>query len=420
MHKYPSLIKIRVLILLATIFVVGSVGTLSFLYARGYRLNPQTNRLSPSGLFVIKSDPDGAQVYIDGALKTATNANLSLPPGTYDISVRKDGYLTWNKRLTIKKEEVTEATAHLFRIAPSLSAVTFTGIEAILISPDFSKLSYTVPFTPNNKDLEGLWIMDTLNLPLGFSREPRRITDGDLKKASWVFSPDAREILLTIGNASFLLETGKFTPQTQRVNVTSQRMEILKDWEDKFSKRQGAQVKKLPIEMAEIITKKASNFAFSPDEKMVVYTASSSANIPENLIPELPGASTQREERNIKAGSTYVYDLVEDKNFLIDEAGIVISGSLHYLKDKEPVNWQAVISQTGRTLSWYPSSRHLIIAEEGKITILDYDGTNRQNIYSGVYLSPYAYPTLSLDRLLILTNLGAGSSPPNLYSLGIK
>jgi hypothetical protein len=71
-------------------------------------------------------------------------------------------------------------------------------------------------------------------------------------------------------------------------------------------------------------------------------------------------------------------------------------------------------------LSWFPNSKNLILAEEGKVTIMDYDGTNRQVVYSGNYVSPYAFPFVNTGKIIILTNLGANSSLPNLYSLSLK
>ena len=96
--------KSKLFIFLATLLVVGILATLISFYARGYRLDPDNLRFSPNGLFVIKSVPGGASVYLNGELKTATNATLTLIPGTYDVSVRKDGYITWNKRILIDKE----------------------------------------------------------------------------------------------------------------------------------------------------------------------------------------------------------------------------------------------------------------------------------------------------------------------------
>ena len=116
----------RLVFFVLTITIVTVVGYLVSLYARGYRL--EKGQVSANGLLVIKSAPDGAQVFVNGELKTATNANLALAPGTYDVSVQKEGYITWNKRMQIEEEIVTETTAHLFKIVPSLSAITFQQV----------------------------------------------------------------------------------------------------------------------------------------------------------------------------------------------------------------------------------------------------------------------------------------------------
>ena len=379
--------KIRVLIFLLTIIIVGSLGTIISLYARGYRFDVKTFRFEPNGLLVIKSDPDGAQVFINTELKTATNTTIPLPPDTYDVEIRKEGYLSWKKRLVIEKEIVTEANASLFKAVPSLSAVTFSGNINPVPTNDLTKIAYAVPKT-------GLWVIETVNLPLGFAKDPRQITDGDLTGAFWEWSPNGREILLITKTGIFLLDAGHFTPQNQRVNITSGKTEILAEWEKERKIKLAAQIKKLPGELVDILERKTDLITFSPDETKILYTASSSAELSDNLIKPLPGASTQKQERQIKAGKAYVYDIKEDRNFSI--------------------------SNSAATLRWFPTSQHLVLAEDGKITIMDYDGTNRQEVYSGSYIAPHAFPTVNDERLLILTNLGADSVLPNLYSLSLK
>ena len=404
--------KIRSLIFLLTLILVGTVGTFIFYYARGYRFDIDSFRFIPNGLLVVKSNPDGAQVYIDGELKTATNTNLFISPGTYDVSIRKEGYLPWYKRLTVKKEIVTEANASLFRAVPSLSAVTFNSSFNPVPSSDFAKIAYVV--SPSTQDLNGdenkigLWVLETVNLPLGFSKDAKRITDGDLSNASWEWSPNGREIMLTTKAGVFLLDAGSFTPQNQRANIASTKVDVLKRWEKERNTKFAAQLRGLPDELIEILERRASSVLFSPDEKMILYTASSSAVLAENLIKPIPGASTQKQERNIKENQTYVYDIKEDRNFLIDEASesLVIGNQLHDISN--------------RRLAWFPTSRHLVLAEESKVIIMDYDGTNRQEVYSGSYIAPHAFPTVSAERLLLLTNLGADNVLPNLYSLTLK
>lgn len=400
--------KVRILLFLLTLAVVGTVGSFIAFYARGYRFDTKLFKFQPNGILVIKSDPDGAQIFINGELKTATNASISIAPGTYDVSVQKEGYLTWQKRLEIKKEIVTEADAQLFRNVPSLSAITFSGVVSPLPSDDFTKIAYGVPFNnSSNGTKAGLWVMETVNLPLGFARDPRRITDGDLISASWQWSPDGREILLTTSKGIYLLDAGTFTPQNQNVNVASTVNDILAKWKEEEKQKLNAQLKPLPAELVDILERKTSAIVFSPDETKILYTASGSATIPDELIKVVPGASTQKQERTIQDGQTYVYDIKEDRNFVVDKGMNLILGNGNGANGT-------------RRISWFPTSRQLVLAEEGKVIIMDLDGTNAQTVYSGSYVSPHAYPSLNKDRLLVLTNLGADSSDGNLYSLSVK
>ncbi|MFZ5932767.1 MAG: PEGA domain-containing protein [Patescibacteria group bacterium] len=389
--------RIRVFLALVTAAIVGVLGYFLVLYARGYRFDKKTFHFAPSGLLVAKSDPTGAQVFVNAELTTATDSTISLSPGTYDVAIKKEGYLPWEKRLLIEKEVVTEACASLFRAAPSLSAVTFSSVVNPTVSADGTRIAYGVPYLPSDPEKGGIWIMETVNLPLGFARDPRRITDGDISSSTWEFSPNGREILLTTRTGVFLLDAGSFTPQARRVNVAARKEIILSEWQDERQKRLASQIRNVPTEVADVLERKTSAVIFSPDETKILYTASSSATLKENLIKPLPGSSTQRQERDIKIGRTYVYDIKEDRNFLIDEG-----------------------SESDRRLSWFPTSRHLLLAEDERIVIMDYDGTNRQQVYSGSYIAPHAYPFGSTSRLLILTNLGATSTEANLYSLTIK
>jgi hypothetical protein len=398
--------KLRVLFFLITLIVVGSVGLFASYYARGYKLDLKTFKFQPNGILVLKSEPDGASVYIDGDLKTATNASISLSPGTYDVEVRRDGYFSWYKRLTIEKEIVTQATISLFKNVPSLSPVTTTGASNPLMSEDGSKIVYSIlPGKDVGSDRAGLWELDTFSLPLGFGAGPRRITDGDMTGATYVYSPDSKQILLTISNSIFLIDTGAFTAQNQRVNIASKKETTLASWATEKAQKDKNFAGNLPPELSDILTRKSSNFVLSPDNSMILYTASSSGTLPEGLVRPLPGASTQRQERNIEAGHTYVYDIKEDRNFLITDKPVTIDNS-----DNPMIS----------ALRWMSTSKHLLMADSGQIIIMDYDGTNRQIVYSGSYFAPYAFPFTNTTKLLILTNLGAPTAAANLYTLTVK
>ena len=383
--------------MLFTAVVLIIAGGTAILYARGYRFGINDDNkitVSPKGLLVANSDPNGAQVFIDGELKTATNSTMSLAPGTYDVIIKKDGFLGWQKRLTIEKETVTQIDAYLIPSAPSLTSLTFSGVFSPIISPDSSKIAYGVPPSSDNNDKAGLWVLETINLPLGFNRDPQQITDGDLTNASWEWSPDAQEILLTTKSGVFLLKAGQFTPQNQRINVASKIETVKKEWEDEKTKRLDSQLGRLEDEIEAIFKSKASRIEFSPDENRILYTANGSTTIPKDAVKQLPGSSTQKQEREIKEDVSYVYDIKEDRNFRV--------------------------GKPGETLSWLPNSLNLVLPMEGKIIVMDYDGTNMQTVFTGNYEYPHAYASTSSGRLLILTKLGGEETLPNLYWLSLK
>lgn len=380
-----------------TILVVGLIGLFGSLYARGYRFDFKSFRFTPSGLLVVKSDPTGAQIFVNGDLRSASDATIALSPATYDISLRKDGYLPWNKRLTIDKEVVITAIVNLFRQAPSLTAVTFDGSVNPVPSDDLTRIAYAVlPSTELGKDGKaGLWLIETSELPLGFSRDPKMITDGDFTNASWLFSPDSRQLMVTTRTGGvYLIDAGAYTPQNQRVNMASKKEATLLEWNKQKKAKLDAQIRNLPADLVEILNRQANGVVFSPDETKILYTASGSATLADNLIKALPGSSTQKQERTIETGKTYVYDIKEDRNFKVGEEN--------------------------QSLRWFPTSKHLVLTEEGKVTVMDYDGTNRQAVYNGSYIFPHAYPYANTSKLLILTNLGSTQTVFNLYSLTLK
>lgn len=382
--------KIRVLLFFLGIAVVGLLGFLALTYARGYRLDFKTLKFISKGILVVKTDPTGAQVFVNKDLVGASDSNFSLSPATYDVEIRKNGFINWYKRLTIEKETVTEVKADLFKSAPSFAPITQDGVTGPVSSDNFSQIAYA--------GSDGLWILENINFPIGFAKDPRKITDGDLSEASWQFSPDGRELLLEVSGGSFLLDTGKLTPQSQRINISSKKSTTLETWQKEREAKLLAQARNLPLEIQDLLQRKVSQIVFSPDETKILYTASQSGTLGPDLIKPIPGASTQNEDRDIKIDHTYVYDIKEDRNFLIDPTD----------------NWDK------RKLFWLPNSGNLVLADEGRITIMDYDGTNRQVVFSGGYTPPYVFPYLNGEKLLILTNLGADSQTPNLYSISIK
>ncbi len=421
----------RALITLATIAFVAITTLILGAFARGYRFDLKKKKLKPTGLLVANSIPNGAQVWIDGKLKTATDQTITLSPGKHTVEIKKPGYSIWKKSLQIGKEVAVTTDAYLFPIAPDLKALNFTGVTNPRLSPDGTKVIYFAP-PPNNSpapspspsqitatpantntlEETGLEIIDLTEKTLGHSFRPRVLVktrpNFNFNQATVEWSPDSRMVLLSIPKAGdkeyFLLninQTYDFTIPPLISAPPSQVSKTIAKWHKEKELEKKELFSKLPKTMTAILKKKCQHVTFSPKGTKVLYQAIAAVKIPEKLTPKkIIGASTQREARNLISGNWYVYDAKEDKNFLI-------------LKKKE--------SKTIK-IKWFPTSRHLLLIETGKkIDIIEYDGTNRTTVYAGPFENSFVFPFPSGKNLLISTSLNNnGGNPPHLYAVSLQ
>jgi len=70
----------------------------------------------------ITSSPSGAQVYVSGSYKGDTPLDLTgmYAPGSYQLEIRKDGYVSWTGSLVVKTGETTSVTATLIPYSGSI------------------------------------------------------------------------------------------------------------------------------------------------------------------------------------------------------------------------------------------------------------------------------------------------------------
>jgi len=311
--------------------------------AKGYRPDIKNGGLKATGLLLANSIPEGAQVFINGQLKTATDDTLNLPPGEYQVEIKKIGYHPWQKKLKIQAELVTETNAKLFPAVPELKPLTFAGAQKPFLSPDKNTIFF--------ENQTGFWFLE-MNTRLLSNPRPKKISQAEIKA-------------------------------------------IIKKQELEKKAEEIRQLNKFPLEFRQVATSSAQIISFSPDETKVLYLAKENFQIPQNLISPVPAASTQPEERELKANVLYVYDRKEDRNFRIHE-------SLE-------------------NIVWFTDSRHLVFIEGNKIKVVEYDGQNETILYAGKLKENFFALWPDGSRLVILTNLNPEStSISNLYAINLR
>lgn len=84
------------------------LGTIILVYnSYGYGINTKTGDIIQNGLLFVDSRPGGANILIDGQSRgSTTSARLILPAKDYELSLKKDGYRTWQRQFTLSEHTI--------------------------------------------------------------------------------------------------------------------------------------------------------------------------------------------------------------------------------------------------------------------------------------------------------------------------
>lgn len=382
------------------------------LYGKGYNFSFGDGKIDllGTGLLAATSQPDGAGIYINNHLTSATNNTVSLSPGEYDIKIAKSGYFPWQKKIKIEKEVVSSAFALLIPTAPKLDNVTDIGVNSPVLDPTRTKIAYTVS-TSQDPRKNGVYILDMSLRPiLTLQSSSTQIADNTIdnfSKAQLSWSPDAKELVATVSAApnittTYLLKTD-FNENPQDVTATLESVSA--SWSEQKENQDKSQLFGFKAKLLSLIRQNFKILSWSEDETKILYTATQSATLPLIINPPLIATNSTPEERTVDKGGIYVYDIKEDKNFKI-------------LDSQPPHKSQDFIN--GFPLNWFTDSKHLIYVNDKKISIMDYDGQNKTTVYAGPFMDDYVFSWPDGSKILMLTDLGNPTISPNLYTIGLK
>ena len=378
------------------------------LYGRGYRfgLDGGTPRVAGTGLLVATSTPNGAQVFVNGELATATDTTITLTPGQYEVRIYKDGYFEWKKKIEIKKEVVSKADAFLIPTAPKLESITNIGVLNPVLDASKTLLAYSV--ASQSAERNGIYVLDMTLRPILTLQNASTQIANELginlfseAKLSW--SPDSKQLLAGFESpieANFLLSADSLN--TNPVNVTLTLDTLNATWEELRGEKEDARIAGLKKNVRQVVSKYFKVLDWAPDDTKILYTASVSGTLDPLIVPPLIGTNSTAETRNIEKDAVYVYDIKEDKNYkVLDNLPKVDLGS--------PL-----------PLSWYPDSKHLVYVHNGKIDIMEFDAQNQTTVYAGPFVDNFVFSWPGASKLVILTNLGNLAITPNLYTISLK
>jgi len=360
-------------------------------------------------LLVATSKPDGAQVFVDGELKSATNTTLSLTPGKHDVEIRKEGFQPWKKEMNIFEEVVSQTDAVLFPRNPGLSPLTNSGVLFPQIAPDGSAVAFvkrdpeaTIAAGLRRQEIleqTGIFVLDLENRPLAFANNPRRIVayaalPADLLDQDIIitWSPDKDQLLVQFETTAYLLNNAN-NPVPAFAPSSAETIEL---WEEQAALALQSKIEALPKELILMATSSAEIISFSPNETKFLYRGIKEDTVVQVIDPPLIGVNSTQEIRQIKPGNLYTYDLKEDRNYLVGPESEI-------------------------NVSWFPTSSHLVYIEEDKLKIMSFDTTNKTTLFAGAFDPDFVTPWPDGSSVVILTNLNPDASDElNLYAVKLR
>ena len=379
----------RLLFFLFFVVVLASV----IAYARGYRFDIEKRLVKSTGIISATSNPKAAKIFINGELKGVTDTNLTLPPENYLVEIKKEGYTSWSKKINLKGELVVNVDPVLFPVNPSLSPLTNLGIIKAVASDDGDKIVLIASgsaylFDAGKKTLP---FFPPLNKIVDLSLLPNII---DYKNIKVSFSPDQKQVIFASPDVkseqSYLLSLDE--NNLNPLDVTLSKEALIQAWQNEKNKNNAKILETFPKDFDKIASASFEIVSFSPNETKVLYKAKESVELPLMIKPSLISTNQTPEERSVIKEKVYVYDRKEDKNFQL----------------------------LSPNLKWYFDSRHFVVEEEKKISIVDYDNTNKQTIYSGPFES-FFFNATNDGKIVVLINLNSQINElPDLYLVGIR
>lgn len=386
----------RFLFTLLTLAIIFSAAAGAVFFAKGYTFSAQDGKIVGTGIIAISSLPDSASINIDDHFTALTDTTIpNLPPKEYNVKVVKEGFIPWEKKVTVREGLVSELKITLFPAAPTLYPLTYTGIKSPVLSPDGSKLVYVVE--SGKKAGVWVWTMET-NQPIAFIRssEPHQITQVstgiDFSDATFRWSPDSKEIIATVGKNNYLLKSDSLNSNPS--DITPSVQSTLNSWAEDSKVQDKALLDTITNQRVKNIASASATLKWSPDETKIMYGSAMSS----------PSATTKataivKDQKSLQPQITQitdmkVYDLEEDREYSLPAA---------------------------RSYMWLSTSQHIVLVEDQSISVVEFDGNNKSIIYGGGFEKDLVFPWPDASRLVFITSFPTPTaSVPNLYGVNLK
>ncbi|HSX17063.1 MAG TPA: PEGA domain-containing protein [Patescibacteria group bacterium] len=378
----------------ALIGLVLFLGTTILLYlAYGFGID-KNGRVIQNGLVFFSSQPANADIYINGEQKTQTNTRLVLPAGSYTAEIKRSGYHTWKRAITVEGGSV-ERFDYAFLFPTSFTTTSTKQYSAApgmaTQSPDRRWL-LVQGTTTDSFDLFDTTLAKPVAKPLTISTD--LYTPSSATKSWQVvqWADDNRHVVLKrgyekngqLGSEYILFDRGDPTASQNLslvLGVTPTTLELRAQKYDQYylydQNAQQVLTANLKKPTPQSYIKDVA--AFKSDEDMIMYVTSDGAPAGKMLVRLRQGDNTYT-LRQTSQTDQYLLQLAQYNGAWFVAAGsknedkvYVYKNPIDVLKDKNPVLVPVqILKVSGPTfVSFSPNARFVIAENADHFAVYD-------------------------------------------------
>ncbi|MDD2680106.1 MAG: PEGA domain-containing protein [Candidatus Omnitrophica bacterium] len=159
----------------------------------GYKFNPRTLKFAKTGIISLKTQPQGASIYLDGELlndKTPATIN-ELLPGSYNIKLELKYYYPWFFQVNVEPRKVVRLEKIiLFPTRSNIEQLNQDKVARFWADKDNGRIYYlnqegTILY---ESDLKGERFKELGSLPPGFVSFPKELKTSPDKEKMLIFN----------------------------------------------------------------------------------------------------------------------------------------------------------------------------------------------------------------------------------------
>ena len=192
-----------------------------YLYSSGYRIDILKREINITGVITVQSDPSATDMFVNGEKVGRAPRSHVLKVGEYDISLKKESYKDWNKKVKVLEGKSTPIFP--FLVYDKIISEEKWKSEGLIEKLWASDTRNNILFLQKDSNTSySLWEYTINPLLWDFSTNPSKILTLDTNKISLSISPDGQQALLVMTDTKSPLYYLLNTQQPNTLQSTNQ------------------------------------------------------------------------------------------------------------------------------------------------------------------------------------------------------